>query len=445
MGRKHRSEVTNAILCCIVSNDKGVLESDLEKDVKAPGEKYGFHVDHSTFHDHLNFLEKLGFLSEHPFLEAGKKVPRIVIKPKLLAYLYALYRLKCTHDKVCQVLLDGQLKKLLELLRNHLADHFKNYMESMAKLCEEDSDLSVLAEALGQILANDEKRSIVLDEDFLAGLAKETVDLDKLEEQYPRTMLGLYRRVAEALIQFLCARKDLKSIAEAWLSTLRDVLPTLPVDGRAALAASIKSELYPHYAKIVRGLPPGVAADYKRKIKSVRSEKEMVLLFQCSKCSRINITVKNVFELIKREEVECEACGHKTPFKSVIGERFLKWAEEKYIPRHLMPALTKLINEISVLSCRVLVYRNIAICGAKCTIEGEVEPPHPGCIATLTIIDPEGLTNTFNVQIDADGKYRFDHKFEKLGVWSLRASWNGDEDHLGAYSENVEFLVYKLD
>jgi len=457
VGRKYRSEVTDGILYCLVSHDRGVFESDLEEDVRNLGKKVGFHVDHSTFHDHLNSLERLGFLSVHPSIEAGKKAPRTVIKPKFLTYLYALYSFKHATDKTYWALLNMHLEKLLELLRGSLADHFENYMESIAKLYEEDPDLAVLARALGHILTHGEKRSIILNDDFLAELAKEvfsggafmlageTMNLDDLEKNYPKTLLNLYSRISKVLIQFLSAKKDLKPLVDVWLSTLKDVFPSLPLESRAALAASIKSELYPYYAKMMRGLPPGVASEYRRKIKSVSSEEEMALIFQCSKCSRLNVIVKNIFEFIKEGTFECGACGYKTPSKLTVDKYFLKWAEEKYIPKHLMPTLSRLLTEISVVTCRTLAHRNIAILGAPCTIEGEVEPPHPECTVTLTATDPEGAAHTFSTLTDADGKYRFTYTFNKLGVWNLRASWSGDEDHLGAYSENVELLVYKFD
>ncbi|MEM5815757.1 MAG: hypothetical protein QXL14_01800 [Candidatus Aenigmatarchaeota archaeon] len=37
-----------------------------------------------------------------------------------------------------------------------------------------------------------------------------------------------------------------------------------------------------------------------------------------------------------------------------VDKYFLKWTEEKYIPKHLMPTLATLLVEMSVVICRVL-------------------------------------------------------------------------------------------
>jgi hypothetical protein len=54
---------------------------------------------------------------------------------------------------------------------------------------------------------------------------------------------------------------------------------------------------------------------------------------------------------------------------------------------------------------------------------------------------PDGSSVTHTVSNSADGTFTDSIKPDAPGQWSVRASWQGDEDHLGASSGTLTFTV----
>jgi len=109
-----------------------------------------------------------------------------------------------------------------------------------------------------------------------------------------------------------------------------------------------------------------------------------------------------------------------------------------------MPIITKIEEEMSLITCDILVYRNIIIKDAAVTIKGNIVPPHPGEKVIVKMMDEEGNIRTVESVTDTNGEYRLDYKFDKCGKWKIWVSWNGDMDHYSSVSEKVTALVFEL-
>jgi len=60
---------------------------------------------------------------------------------------------------------------------------------------------------------------------------------------------------------------------------------------------------------------------------------------------------------------------------------------------------------------------------------------------TIEYTKPDGTTTTKTAVVSSDGTFEDTLIPDKSGIWSVKASWNGDTDHLGAQSNQVSFTV----
>ncbi|MFQ6085166.1 MAG: hypothetical protein ACE5OY_02735 [Candidatus Bathyarchaeia archaeon] len=72
--------------------------------------------------------------------------------------------------------------------------------------------------------------------------------------------------------------------------------------------------------------------------------------------------------------------------------------------------------------------------GQSITVSGSIVPLRPYATVTLRYTAPDGYTITHTVQTDADGGFRDVFTPDKIGLWRVKASWAGDEDHYGSKS-----------
>jgi hypothetical protein len=82
--------------------------------------------------------------------------------------------------------------------------------------------------------------------------------------------------------------------------------------------------------------------------------------------------------------------------------------------------------------------------GKSITISGSISPSHAGVMVTLTYKKPDGSTENILVISNVDGSFEDNYLPENLGSWKVTASWEGDDDHLGATSSPVTFSVEEI-
>lgn len=75
------------------------------------------------------------------------------------------------------------------------------------------------------------------------------------------------------------------------------------------------------------------------------------------------------------------------------------------------------------------------------TVSGSISPSVSGKIVTLTYTKPNGTTVTRTVASGSNGAYDDSYKPDTSGSWSVKASWEGNNDYQGATSSSVIFTV----
>jgi hypothetical protein len=78
--------------------------------------------------------------------------------------------------------------------------------------------------------------------------------------------------------------------------------------------------------------------------------------------------------------------------------------------------------------------------GDTITVTGQLSTPRPATI-TLTFNGPDGSTLTRTVPTSSSGTYSQSLKLTPTGTWTVLASWEGDDDYLGATSDTLSFNV----
>ncbi|MBC7130711.1 hypothetical protein H5T51_05790 [Candidatus Bathyarchaeota archaeon] len=274
--------------------------------------------------------------------------------------------------------------------------------------------------------------------------ASEESLLNMDEEERLSFVAELWVRITSALVDSIKSiakdGKKLSRIAEAWLSNFKDVISAFSRAEMAELSKSIKSELRRYYLKLLRSWPPYYQMEFEKEYGKSGPD-EVILIVVCQKCSNRDVLRVSVPDLVAWK-VECRRCGYKIPKKPEVSRRFINWAEE-YISRHMVPALDRLLNEMSIITCEALVHEKVAIRDAKCEIRGRIWPPHSKRKVTLVLTGPDNLEETLSTSTDDGGAYRVDYVFRKLGNWTICAYWDGDEDHLGASTEE-KILVWEF-
>ena len=80
--------------------------------------------------------------------------------------------------------------------------------------------------------------------------------------------------------------------------------------------------------------------------------------------------------------------------------------------------------------------------GANITISGSIAPTVSGKTVNLTYTKPDGKTTvTRTATTGSNGSYSNSYKPDITGSWSVKASWNGDSENLGASSQSASFNV----
>jgi hypothetical protein len=81
--------------------------------------------------------------------------------------------------------------------------------------------------------------------------------------------------------------------------------------------------------------------------------------------------------------------------------------------------------------------------GETVTVSGVITPTCGGVQVTLNYTKPDFTIITSTVMTDVNGTYMEDFIPDSVGVWWVKASWDGDENHLGAESQKFMFRVVK--
>jgi len=78
--------------------------------------------------------------------------------------------------------------------------------------------------------------------------------------------------------------------------------------------------------------------------------------------------------------------------------------------------------------------------GEKLAVSGSIKPPHAATV-TLTYGKPDGSQIIVQVQSDQNGNYNDVIAPNVVGTWSVKASWNGDDNHFGSSTSPITFAV----
>jgi|GEM_PF-6124117 hypothetical protein len=81
--------------------------------------------------------------------------------------------------------------------------------------------------------------------------------------------------------------------------------------------------------------------------------------------------------------------------------------------------------------------------GGSVSVSGAISPAVGGATVTLTYTKPDGSTFTHSVTTSSSGAYSDTYTPDKVGVYSVQASWSGNNDYKGATSSKVSFTVTK--
>jgi hypothetical protein len=81
--------------------------------------------------------------------------------------------------------------------------------------------------------------------------------------------------------------------------------------------------------------------------------------------------------------------------------------------------------------------------GESITVSGNVTPPHADADVLLTYTSPNGTSLTRTTPMDQSGFYSDIFMPDMVGVWTVKASWMGDEEYAGSESPSQSFTVGK--
>ena len=79
--------------------------------------------------------------------------------------------------------------------------------------------------------------------------------------------------------------------------------------------------------------------------------------------------------------------------------------------------------------------------GAEVTVSGHLEPPTVGAEVRLAYTRPDGSATKVKTVLDEQGGYAHTFVPTPAGSWSVKASWDGDEKHLGSESPLAPFTI----
>jgi hypothetical protein len=75
------------------------------------------------------------------------------------------------------------------------------------------------------------------------------------------------------------------------------------------------------------------------------------------------------------------------------------------------------------------------------TVSGSINPAVSGARIIITFKNPDGSTFTRTVITGLDGSFSDSYHTTEIGSWSVEASWEGDQMHEGASSQQITFTV----
>jgi len=81
--------------------------------------------------------------------------------------------------------------------------------------------------------------------------------------------------------------------------------------------------------------------------------------------------------------------------------------------------------------------------GNSVTVSGSINPAVSGKTITLTYRKPDGSIFNRTITTGSNGRYSDSYTPDMAGSWSVKASWEGDSERQGAYSQSTSFNVKK--
>jgi len=82
------------------------------------------------------------------------------------------------------------------------------------------------------------------------------------------------------------------------------------------------------------------------------------------------------------------------------------------------------------------------VIGGEYTIMGSIKPVIPYAPLTLQVEDPDGVASRQSLVLDSEGQYaRIDSFFTKNGIWKFRTYFAGNDDYIGAESNELVVSV----
>jgi len=79
--------------------------------------------------------------------------------------------------------------------------------------------------------------------------------------------------------------------------------------------------------------------------------------------------------------------------------------------------------------------------GDMVAVSGEITPPISGVSVDLSYSVGAASIATRTVTTDTNGRYTDTYELSQQGAWSVKASWKGNSDYLGAESQQASFSV----
>jgi parallel beta-helix repeat protein len=118
------------------------------------------------------------------------------------------------------------------------------------------------------------------------------------------------------------------------------------------------------------------------------------------------------------------------------------WSASRPDSMHIIIQGTDVIKLTTYITC-TLDPVSIAL-GKQVTISGAITPTRTSANITISIVGPNGFVTTIDALTQSTGSYSATFSPDRTGTWTFRASWQGDNQHLGSQSIVASLIVVPL-